>query len=59
MPSASASGGSQAVLRLYRREIVTLERALDLLLGTFCSARSPPTTCPSPAKEAGIWAFTS
>ncbi|MFV2087371.1 helix-turn-helix domain-containing protein [Micromonospora sp. LOL_021] len=47
---------TQAVLRLYRREVVTLDRALGLLLGTFGADDLPELP---PANEAEIWAFTS
>jgi Zn-dependent peptidase ImmA (M78 family)/transcriptional regulator with XRE-family HTH domain len=46
----------QAVLRLYRREVVTAERALGLLRGTF-DEDSLPTLPPAPERE--MWEVTS
>ncbi|MFV2013686.1 MULTISPECIES: hypothetical protein [unclassified Micromonospora] len=60
LPSQELEPGSlprsytQAVLRLYRREVVTLDRALGLLLGTFGADDLPELP---PANEAEIWAF--
>lgn len=47
---------AQAVLTLYRREVVTVDRARDLLLGTF-DQESLPDLPPLPSAE--IWAVTS
>lgn len=46
----------QAVLRLYRREAITVDRALGLLLGTFDEAALPDHP---PVADAEIWAVTS
>jgi len=46
----------QVVLRLYRRELVSADRALGLLLGTFDADALPDLP---PVNEAEIWAFTS
>ncbi|MFI8854087.1 helix-turn-helix domain-containing protein [Streptomyces sp. NPDC053499] len=46
----------QAVLKLYRREVITSDRALGLLRGTFTEPSLP--TLP-PAPEAEIWEVTS
>ena len=46
----------QAVLGLYRQEVITTERALGLLLGTFTEDGLPDR---APAPEAEIWAVTS
>jgi Zn-dependent peptidase ImmA (M78 family)/DNA-binding XRE family transcriptional regulator len=46
----------QAVLKLYRGEVITADRALGLLRGSFDHA-SLPTLPPVPAEE--IWAVTS
>ncbi|MEJ3748883.1 XRE family transcriptional regulator [Actinomycetes bacterium KLBMP 9797] len=46
----------QAVLRLYRREAVTVDRALGLLLGTFDADALPDL---SPVPEGEIWIVTS
>jgi Zn-dependent peptidase ImmA (M78 family) len=46
----------QAVLRLYRHEVVTVDRALGLLLGTFDEEALPDRP---PVPEAEIWAVTS
>ena len=46
----------RAVLSLYRREIVTADRALGLLLGTFDAQALPDLP---PVSEAEIWSFTS
>jgi Zn-dependent peptidase ImmA (M78 family) len=46
----------QAVLRLYRRETVTADRALELLLGTFDEDALPNQP---PAPDAEIWVVTS
>jgi Zn-dependent peptidase ImmA (M78 family)/transcriptional regulator with XRE-family HTH domain len=46
----------QAVLRLYRREVITVDRALGLLLGTFDEEALPDHL---PVPDAEIWAITS
>ena len=46
----------QAVLRLYRNETVTVDRALGLLLGTFDEDALPDRPA---VPDAEIWAITS
>jgi Zn-dependent peptidase ImmA (M78 family)/transcriptional regulator with XRE-family HTH domain len=46
----------QAVLGLYRQEVITTDRALGLLLGTFAEDGLPDL---APAPEAEIWVVTS
>jgi Zn-dependent peptidase ImmA (M78 family) len=46
----------QAVLKLFRREVITADRALGLLRGTFGESSLPIL---SPAPEAEIWEVTS
>ncbi|GGM13398.1 MULTISPECIES: helix-turn-helix domain-containing protein [Micromonospora] len=55
-PVALPRSYEQAVLRLYRSETVTVDRALSLLLGTFDEDALPDRP---PLSDAEIWAVTS
>ncbi|GAA4766325.1 hypothetical protein GCM10023329_10620 [Streptomyces sanyensis] len=55
-PVALPRAFEQAVLKLYRREVITSDRALGLLRGTFKESSLP--TLPS-GSEAEIWEVTS